>query len=417
MLIDVRREVVDAAIDGNPAIGGRGVSGEVSRGDGRGRLRPFRAGRCSGGPFGLIVVGALVVPSPEPSPTPAVVTRPDQTDLAPESPTLYTQNKLPRAISTPTAATAMRSPRRGAGPSAGALRSMSHSAITAISITPAKIGIRSPSSAWSNPGSPTLPSSTSPDSLAAKLDPVASSPDTATTQPYLPENRGQIAIASNPRAVRGTSTTAACTTKGWTGIPSIRSNGPPEPSVEHPSLQRVTIDGTSTDPARGVSPRPMGTVQHNGRELERESVSGPRQVAGPSPWRIRWHPDGRGAARGLSSKEVPCRHPSRGPNESDAAHQYLVDRGHIDPIVAVSTPAGRLHAGDADARCEIGSVTKVFTSLLLAELARTGDVRLDDAVGRPRPRREPASPVVLPRSRSSTWPATGPDCPGCHRAY
>ena len=32
------------------------------------------------------------------------------------------------------------------------------------------------------------------------------------------------------------------------------------------------------------------------------------------------------------------------------------------------------------ARCEIGSVTKVFTSLLLAELARTGDVRLEDTV-------------------------------------
>jgi serine-type D-Ala-D-Ala carboxypeptidase/endopeptidase len=69
------------------------------------------------------------------------------------------------------------------------------------------------------------------------------------------------------------------------------------------------------------------------------------------------------------------------PERVGAAHQYLVGRGHIDPIVAVSTPAGRLHAGDADARCEIGSVTKVFTSLLLAELARTGDVHLDDTVG------------------------------------
>ena len=64
------------------------------------------------------------------------------------------------------------------------------------------------------------------------------------------------------------------------------------------------------------------------------------------------------------------------PERVGAAHQYLVDRGHIDPIVAVSTPDGRQHAGDPDARCEIGSVTKVFTSLLLAELARTGVVRL-----------------------------------------
>jgi serine-type D-Ala-D-Ala carboxypeptidase/endopeptidase len=64
----------------------------------------------------------------------------------------------------------------------------------------------------------------------------------------------------------------------------------------------------------------------------------------------------------------------------NAAHEHLVGRGHIDPIVAVSTSEGRRHAGNPDARCEIGSVTKVFTSLLLAELARTGEVRLDDAV-------------------------------------
>ena len=68
------------------------------------------------------------------------------------------------------------------------------------------------------------------------------------------------------------------------------------------------------------------------------------------------------------------------PERVEAAHQYLVDRGHVDPIVAVSTPEGRHRAGDADARCEIGSVTKVFTSLLLAELARTAVVHLDDTV-------------------------------------
>ncbi len=68
------------------------------------------------------------------------------------------------------------------------------------------------------------------------------------------------------------------------------------------------------------------------------------------------------------------------PERVGAAHQYLVGRGHIDPIVAVSTPEGRQHAGEPDARCEIGSVTKVFTSLLLAELARTGEVGLADTV-------------------------------------
>lgn len=68
------------------------------------------------------------------------------------------------------------------------------------------------------------------------------------------------------------------------------------------------------------------------------------------------------------------------PDRVVAAHQYLVGRGHIDPIVAVSTPDGRQHAGDPDVRCEIGSVTKVFTALLLAELAGTGEVGLQDTV-------------------------------------
>ncbi|HSO03192.1 MAG TPA: serine hydrolase domain-containing protein [Candidatus Limnocylindrales bacterium] len=68
------------------------------------------------------------------------------------------------------------------------------------------------------------------------------------------------------------------------------------------------------------------------------------------------------------------------PQRVDDAHEYLVGRGHIDPIVAVSTPDGRQHAGDPDARCEIGSVTKVFTALLLAELARTGEVGVTDRV-------------------------------------
>ena len=68
------------------------------------------------------------------------------------------------------------------------------------------------------------------------------------------------------------------------------------------------------------------------------------------------------------------------PERVDASHEYLVSRGHIDPVVAVSTPDGRQSAGDPDARCEIGSVTKVFTALLLAELARTGEVAFTDRV-------------------------------------
>ncbi len=65
----------------------------------------------------------------------------------------------------------------------------------------------------------------------------------------------------------------------------------------------------------------------------------------------------------------------------DAAHARLVRAGHVHPVVAVSTSAGRFAAGDAGQRFEIGSVTKVFTSLLLARLAELGVVGLQDRVG------------------------------------
>lgn len=65
----------------------------------------------------------------------------------------------------------------------------------------------------------------------------------------------------------------------------------------------------------------------------------------------------------------------------DAAHTALVRRGHIDPIVAVSTPGGRWSAGDLGQRAEIGSVTKLFTALLLASMSELGVVRLGDRVG------------------------------------
>lgn len=82
------------------------------------------------------------------------------------------------------------------------------------------------------------------------------------------------------------------------------------------------------------------------------------------------------------------------PKRVSDAHSYLLRRGHVDPIVAVSTPSGRQHVGDAAARCEIGSVTKVFTSLLLAELARRGDVRLDDRLPGLLPPGTPLAPGV-----------------------
>ena len=90
--------------------------------------------------------------------------------------------------------------------------------------------------------------------------------------------------------------------------------------------------------------------------------------------------DGQVEPHGGKSEKEPVATHLAWPERVKAAHQHLVSRGHVDPIVAVSTPGGRHHCGDIDARCEIGSITKVFTSLLLAELVRTGEVRLDDKV-------------------------------------
>jgi CubicO group peptidase (beta-lactamase class C family) len=77
-----------------------------------------------------------------------------------------------------------------------------------------------------------------------------------------------------------------------------------------------------------------------------------------------------------------------------AVRDRLVRRGHVEPVVAVSTPQGRMCAGDPGERFEIGSVTKVFTALLLAVLAESGTVRLDDRVVGYLPAGIPAAPGV-----------------------
>jgi D-alanyl-D-alanine-carboxypeptidase/D-alanyl-D-alanine-endopeptidase len=69
-----------------------------------------------------------------------------------------------------------------------------------------------------------------------------------------------------------------------------------------------------------------------------------------------------------------------------AVHDGLIRQGHVDPVVAVTTRLGRTLAGSPGDRFEIGSVTKVFTALLLAVLARAGTVRLEDPVTRYLPR-------------------------------
>lgn len=66
----------------------------------------------------------------------------------------------------------------------------------------------------------------------------------------------------------------------------------------------------------------------------------------------------------------------------EAAQHGLIGQGHVDPVVALLTPTATHYAGEKDERFEIGSITKVFTSLLLAVLAADDAVRLDDTVAR-----------------------------------
>jgi CubicO group peptidase (beta-lactamase class C family) len=82
------------------------------------------------------------------------------------------------------------------------------------------------------------------------------------------------------------------------------------------------------------------------------------------------------------------------PDRVAAAHHSLVRRGHVAPVVAVGTVEGRFCAGDPGQRWEIGSVTKVFTALLLAELAASGEVGLADRVVDHLPPRTPLADGV-----------------------
>ena len=95
------------------------------------------------------------------------------------------------------------------------------------------------------------------------------------------------------------------------------------------------------------------------------------------------------------------------PQRVAAAQEFLTRRGHVDPVAAVSTAEGRHSAGDPEIRWEIGSITKLFTALLLAELARTGEVRLDDRV----PQFLPAGTVVAPKVADITLEHLA-----CHRS-
>ena len=94
--------------------------------------------------------------------------------------------------------------------------------------------------------------------------------------------------------------------------------------------------------------------------LDTPSVTGPMTV--PATWSM---PDA--AVTRLLDDLVAAR-------PGITATAGLVDRGLIN--VRAST------GGDAGALFEIGSITKVFTALLLADMAAKGEVRLDDPVAK-----------------------------------
>jgi CubicO group peptidase (beta-lactamase class C family) len=58
----------------------------------------------------------------------------------------------------------------------------------------------------------------------------------------------------------------------------------------------------------------------------------------------------------------------------------LQKKKHIDPAIIVVTPNGTKSIGPIDQRWEIGSITKVFTALLMAQLQQTGHISITDSV-------------------------------------
>jgi len=58
----------------------------------------------------------------------------------------------------------------------------------------------------------------------------------------------------------------------------------------------------------------------------------------------------------------------------------LKKKRHINPAIIVSTPEGMETIGPIDQRWEIGSVTKVFTALLLAQLQQSGRISIKEPI-------------------------------------
>jgi serine-type D-Ala-D-Ala carboxypeptidase/endopeptidase len=64
----------------------------------------------------------------------------------------------------------------------------------------------------------------------------------------------------------------------------------------------------------------------------------------------------------------------------DEAVLRLQKKKHVDPAIIVVSPNGTKSIGPIDQRWEIGSITKVFTALLLAKLHHTGELSMADSV-------------------------------------
>ena len=58
----------------------------------------------------------------------------------------------------------------------------------------------------------------------------------------------------------------------------------------------------------------------------------------------------------------------------------LQKKKHVDPAIIVMTPNETKSIGPIDQRWEIGSITKVFTALLLAQLQQTGQISMAETV-------------------------------------
>lgn len=58
----------------------------------------------------------------------------------------------------------------------------------------------------------------------------------------------------------------------------------------------------------------------------------------------------------------------------------LQKKKHVDPAIILVTPSETKSIGPIDQRWEIGSITKVFTALLLAQLQHTGRISITETV-------------------------------------